>query len=113
MEVTMPWTEITRAQYRRDGLRFASDMTDAEWALIARRLPPRRRLGRPRKTDLRKVVEAMLYILPPVASGALCRATSRRARRCKVISTPGATAACGAGSSVPWCGGRAAPWGAV
>ena len=59
----MPWTEITRAQYRRDGLRFASDMTDAEWALIARRLPPRRRLGRPRKTDLRKVVEAMLYIL--------------------------------------------------
>jgi transposase len=59
----MPWTEITRAQYRRDGLRFASDMTDAEWALIARRLPPRRRLGRPRTTDLRKVVEAMLYIL--------------------------------------------------
>jgi len=34
----MPWTEITRAQYQREGLRFASDMTDAEWALIARRL---------------------------------------------------------------------------
>src|ERR1043165_8520692 len=63
MEVTMPWTEITRGQYRRDGLRFASDMTDAEWALLARRLPARRRLGRPRKTDLRKVVEAILYIL--------------------------------------------------
>ena len=59
----MPWTEITRAQYRREGLRFASDMTDAEWALIARRLPPRRRLGRRRKTDLRRVVEAILYIL--------------------------------------------------
>jgi len=27
----MPWTEITREQYRRDGLRYASDMTDAEW----------------------------------------------------------------------------------
>jgi transposase len=63
MESTMPWTEITRAQYRRDDLRFASDMTDAEWALIARRLPTRRRLGRPRTTDLRKVVEAILYIL--------------------------------------------------
>jgi transposase len=59
----MPWTEITREQYRRDGLRFASDMTDAEWALIARWLPPRRRLGRPRKTDLRRVVEAVLYVL--------------------------------------------------
>jgi transposase len=63
MEGTMPWTEITRAQYQREGLRFASDMTDAEWALIARRLPARRRLGRPRTTDLRRVVEAILYIL--------------------------------------------------
>ena len=59
----MPWTKITRAQYLRNGLRYASDMTDAEWGLIARKLPPRRRLGRPRKVDLRKVVEAVLFIL--------------------------------------------------
>lgn len=59
----MAWTEITRPQYLRRGLRYASDMTDAEWRLIARRLPPRRRLGRPRKVDLRKVVEAILYVL--------------------------------------------------
>src|SRR5471032_2302201 len=59
----MPWTETTRAEYQRDGLRYASDMTDAEWALIARRLPPRRRLGRPREVDLRKVLQAILYIL--------------------------------------------------
>jgi transposase len=59
----MPWTEITREQYLRNGLRYASDMTDAEWRLIARRLPPRRRLGRPRKVVLRKVVEAILFIL--------------------------------------------------
>ncbi|WP_201159872.1 IS5 family transposase [Rhodoplanes elegans] len=59
----MPWTEITRAQYRRDGLRFASNPTDAEWALIARRLPPRRRMGRPRTTGLRRVVEAILDVL--------------------------------------------------
>ncbi len=45
----MPWTEITRAQYRRSGLRYASDMTDEEWALIARRMPSRRHLGRPRQ----------------------------------------------------------------
>jgi transposase len=59
----MPWTEITRAQYRRNELRYASDMTDAEWALIVRRMPPRRHLGRPREVDLRKVVEAILFIL--------------------------------------------------
>ena len=59
----MPWTEITRAQYRRSGLRYASDMTDSEWALIARRMPARRHLGRPREVDLRKVVQAILFIL--------------------------------------------------
>jgi transposase len=30
----MSWTEITRTQYRRDGLRYASDTTDEELALI-------------------------------------------------------------------------------
>jgi transposase len=59
----MPWTETTRANYRRDGLRYASDMTDAEWKLIEHHLPRRCRLGRPRRTDLRQVVEAVLYIL--------------------------------------------------
>ena len=43
----MPWTEITRAEYQRSGRRYASDMTDAEWALIARCLPHHRRLGGP------------------------------------------------------------------
>lgn len=57
------WTEITRKQYRRDGLRYASDMTDEEWAIIAPLLPPRRRLGRPRKVDLREVLNAILYVL--------------------------------------------------
>ena len=59
----MPWTKITQKKYQRNGLRYASDMTDAEWQLIARQLPRRRRLGRPREVDLRKVVEAILYIL--------------------------------------------------
>lgn len=59
----MPWTKITRMQYQRTGLRYASDLTDAEWALIARELPRRRRLGRPRQVDLREVVQAIFYIL--------------------------------------------------
>src|SRR6185295_19752165 len=59
----MPWTKITRIQYQRSGLRYASDLTDAEWALIARKMPRRRRLGRPRETDLREIVQAIFYIL--------------------------------------------------
>ena len=58
----MPLTEITRRDYRRDGLRYASDLTDEEWALIAPHLPAPRPLGRPRRTDLRQVVDALLYM---------------------------------------------------
>jgi putative transposase len=59
----MPWTKTTRKQYRRDGQRYASDLTDAEWKLIARLLPKPRRVGRPREIDLRDVLNAMLYLL--------------------------------------------------
>ncbi|MHB1305234.1 MAG: IS5/IS1182 family transposase, partial [Acidiphilium sp.] len=30
----MAWTEITRGQYRRDTLRYASNLTDDEWLLV-------------------------------------------------------------------------------
>ncbi|NJO55240.1 MAG: IS5 family transposase [Rhodospirillales bacterium] len=59
----MPWTETTRLEYRRDHLRYASDLTDDEWALIEPHLPPPRTLGRPRTTELRSVVDALLYML--------------------------------------------------
>jgi len=58
----MAWTEITRAQYKRDGLRYDSDLMDAEWALIEPFLPQPSRLGRPRKRDLRLIVDAILYM---------------------------------------------------
>src|SRR3954451_9686978 len=59
----MPWTKAARIQYQRSGLRYASDLTDDEWALIARKMPPRRRLGRPREVDLREIVQAIFYVL--------------------------------------------------
>jgi putative transposase len=63
------WTETTREQYRRDGLRYASDMTDAEWAMVEPFMPAVKRLGRPRKVDLRGVVEGLLYLpVAPVAA---------------------------------------------
>ena len=58
----MPWTEITRPQYQRASRRYASDLTDAEWALLTPFMPQPSRLGRPRTTDLRDVADALLYI---------------------------------------------------
>jgi putative transposase len=59
----MPWTEITRRDYRRDGLHFASDTTDAEWGLLEPFMPRPTGIGRPRTVDLRAVVNAILYVL--------------------------------------------------
>src|ERR1700692_680165 len=58
----MAWTEITRGQYRRDGLRYASDTTEGEWAVIQPHMPPPARCGRRRETSLREVVNAVFYI---------------------------------------------------
>jgi hypothetical protein len=58
----MAWTEITRRHYRRDALRYASDLTNAEWALISSFMPIASKVGRRRKTNLRSVVEAILFM---------------------------------------------------
>lgn len=57
------WTETTRSQYAREERCYASDLDDAEWSLIAPVMPPHKPLGRKRRTDLRKVVNAILYVL--------------------------------------------------
>jgi len=57
------WTEITRQKYGREGLRYASDTTDAEWEVIEALLPPAKKgRGRPRTTLLRSVVDALFYM---------------------------------------------------
>lgn len=56
------WTNITRERHSRSGLRYPSDMRDEEWALIEPMFPPARRGGRPRTTDLREVMNAILYV---------------------------------------------------
>ena len=57
------WTDSARAKYARPAKRYATDLTDAEFALVAPRLPSRSRLGRPRTTDLRAVLDAIFYLL--------------------------------------------------
>jgi putative transposase len=70
----MSWTEITRAQYRRDGLDFAS-LNEREWELLAPLLPPAREGGRRRTTDLREVLNGILFVL---ATGCQWRALPER-----------------------------------
>jgi transposase len=70
------WTDTTRAQYARAELALPSDLTDAEWALLMPFLPEPSHVGRPRKWPLRRIVEAILYLLwrmlppcfPPVST---------------------------------------------
>jgi transposase len=58
----MVWTDITRVQYERIGVRYSSDCRDEEWALIEPFMPERRFTGRPRTTNLRDVWDAIQYM---------------------------------------------------
>ena len=59
----MPWTASARRQYARPAARYATDLTDAEFALVAPHLPAPSRIGRPREVDLREVLDAIFYLL--------------------------------------------------
>src|SRR4029450_11528422 len=41
---------------------YPSDLTDEQWALLAPLIPPARPGGRPRKTDMHQVVNALFYL---------------------------------------------------
>lgn len=58
----MPWTEITRPDHDRRDQRYASDATDWEWSVVAPFMPPVSKVGRPRKTDMRAVWDAIQYV---------------------------------------------------
>jgi len=57
------WTPEHRRVHARKGLRYPSDLTDAEWSLVEPLLPPARRGGRPREVNLREVLNAVFYLL--------------------------------------------------
>jgi len=60
------WTEQSRgrmAGIARKTKRYRSDLTDEEWALVEPFIPPARRGGGKRRTDLRAVMNGVMYIL--------------------------------------------------
>jgi transposase len=57
------WKPEHRLAAKRDGLRYPSDLNDAEWALVAPLIPPAKRGGRRREVDERAVLNAIFYVL--------------------------------------------------
>jgi transposase len=57
------WTPEQRQAHERHGLRYPSDLTDEEWALVEPLIPPAKRGGRRRTVDLRAVLNGIFYVL--------------------------------------------------
>ncbi|MFM7779081.1 MAG: IS5/IS1182 family transposase, partial [Alphaproteobacteria bacterium] len=57
------WTKEYPARYDRRGLRYPSDLTDEEWAVLAPLTPRAKRGCNKRSVDDRSLVNGLLYIL--------------------------------------------------
>jgi transposase len=57
------WKPEHRQSAERYGLRYPSDLTDAEWTLVEPMIPPAKRGGRPRDVNVREVLNAIFYVL--------------------------------------------------
>jgi transposase len=57
------WTKEHRQARNRKGLRYPSDLTDAEWKLVERLIPPAKRGGRKRTVNVREVLNGIFYVL--------------------------------------------------
>jgi putative transposase len=63
LDETSMWTPTTRWQHSRAGLRYGSDLTDAEWAILHPFLPAEATCGRKRSWPMREIVNAICYVL--------------------------------------------------
>jgi transposase len=57
------WTDENRARYDRSRLRYPSDLTDEEWALVEPEIPRAKRGGNKRTVVVREVVNGLMYVL--------------------------------------------------
>jgi transposase len=57
------WKPEHRRAAARLGLRYPSDLTDAEWELISPMIRPSKRGGRRREVDVREVLNGIFYVL--------------------------------------------------
>ena len=57
------WTKEHRLGAGRKSQRYPSDLSEAEWALVAPLIPPAKRGGRKRTVDVREVLNGIFYVL--------------------------------------------------
>ena len=57
------WTSKNCGRYDRSRLRYPSNLTDEEWALVEPVIPPAKRGGNRRHVVVRDVVNGLMYIL--------------------------------------------------
>src|SRR2546430_9790494 len=57
------WTPEHRRAADRHGLRYPSDLSDDEWALIEPAIPPAKCGGSRREENVREVLNAIFYVL--------------------------------------------------
>lgn len=57
------WTAKNRPRYNRDKLRYPSDLTDEEWALVEPLIAPGKRGGGKRTVVMREVMNGVMYVL--------------------------------------------------
>ncbi|QNT68783.1 transposase [Defluviicoccus vanus] len=57
------WTTDNRHCYDRSKLRYPSELTDAEWALIKPLIPLEKRGGCWRSVDIRAILNGIMYVL--------------------------------------------------
>jgi len=57
------WTTENRSRYDRSKLRYPSDLSDEEWAVIKPLIPPAKSGGNKRTVDEREIVNGLMFIL--------------------------------------------------
>jgi Putative transposase of IS4/5 family (DUF4096) len=57
------WTPATRQQHSRPVTRYQTDLTDAEWRVIAPHLQKPCATGRPREWPMREIVNGIFYVM--------------------------------------------------
>jgi len=56
-------TQDKDGRHDQSRLRYASDLTDAEWAEVGRLIPPAKPGGNKRTVDIREIVNGVMYVL--------------------------------------------------
>src|SRR5215213_8050146 len=67
-------TPTNRRQHSRDHLRYETDLTDAEWAVVEPLMPEPCRRGRPRTWPLREIMNAIFSCCEAASRGAALEA---------------------------------------